>query len=277
MKFRTENSKHDRRVNRAFNLACQIVARAAIGLECESKHALRAQIRERLGLDVFTKKDDPRILGDRRATGDAAHLLGLSRWWQKDEELLFLNSPVVGLCCRWLERSGGSVDMFELPFITKRDVKIGRIRYQLGITRLEDNLIAGCVFQGKDETWFFAGKERLYQFGVFMNEATIRKVLAEHHQNIVSVNPTSSPLTKEAAEYVSKLTRKSHLRYPCIRSRKFLVSATIINRELLSPADLASLEPAVAKLNEWAEGWAAKNGFFEHENFNDLIRRTFGE
>ncbi len=274
MKLRSETTRADR----AFNLACQLLSRAAIGTTEQHKKSIRRQILDRIEPDP-PKPHDPSD-GDMKATGDAAHLIGISKHWARKDVIVF-NDELRERCLDYLWRSeeatGLTVDLFNLPFLTERTVKVKKVSYRVQITRLEEGLQAGCVLIGAVTTWFFAGQTELFQFGDWMNPETIRKVLAAHKSAVVSFNPTSSPLTQQAADYISKLTRKSHLRYPCIRSCKFLVSAAIINRELLTASDQLAFQLAVTKLNEWAEHWAAVHGFSHTEDFKALIRRTFGK
>lgn len=270
MRFRNETTRHDR----SFNLACQILANSVMGNTKFGKRSLRLQIRERLHLPGLDLTSEP-WHGDFRATGDAANLLGIKEHWKLDDTWLTLSNALVEHCKNYLSRADQeSADLFDRAFIVERKVTTNKGTCKLRLTRLEDGLKAGSIVHTGGETHFFSGI-RIEHFGASVTDGLIEEVLKVHYDQAVSMNPTSTPLTEEAAKYISQMIREGHIRYPHIRSRRFLVKATIVNVSKASPRDQADMLGFVDQLNSWADAWTKVNGYSEPETFSQLIKRSY--
>lgn len=274
---RSERTRDDR----AFNLACQILCFAARGQFTVGKKELRGEVRASLGLKPLSELHKNYCDGDMRATGDASNHAGLTDLWQLDDSQLFLTPTLLERCRDFLSKTPESsrmgTDLFDKPFIVSRRVEVRGVGITLSLSRLEDGLTAGCLHTQKEVFWFFVGKLRMECFSnnVFITEEDAYEALSWHRANSISHNPTGNPLTKEAASYVSQMKRMGHIRYPFIRSSRFVVRATIVNAKKLDPIKLAACRKAVDLLNSWTADWATSNDFNSPENFADLIRRTF--
>lgn len=270
MRFRNETTRHDR----SFNLACQILANSALGELRVSKRSLRLQIRDRMEMSPLDLKSEA-WYGDFRATGDAANTLGIRKYWQGNDAWLSISAPVIECCKDYLEASGQEpVDLFDREFMVERKVSTSMGQCKLRLTRLEDGLVAGSLIYGSNETHFFAGA-KIEKLGSPVSDGLIREALKTHNAHVVSNNPTASPLTEKAAKYVSQMIRKEHIKYPYIRSRKFLVRATVANIGRASQRDQADMLSFVDQLNLLAEAWTVVNGYLEPETFRQFIKRSF--
>ena len=270
MRFRTETTRHDR----SFNLACQIVANSAMGWTRVGKRSLRLRIRDDLDLPNLDLRSEA-WNGDFRATGDAANHLGISSYWKLDDTWLSISSPLVECCKSYLRRANGvPTDLFDRDIIVERKVSTSKGNCKLFLTRLEDGLIAGRLSHKTKETHFFSGV-KIEHFGDQPLDGLLEEALKAHREQAVSNNPTWSPLTPEAAAYVSRMIKDGHIRYPHIRSNKRLVKATIVNIKKASPRDQADMLSFVDQLNSWATAWTSLHGYSEPETFKQFVNRSF--